>query len=781
MKQLSIHAFATALMVTSAVDARAQAVDGQEDPETAASQGGTAQEGPALEEIVVTAQKRRESVQDVPIAISAITGAALVQGGVQNTNDLQFKTPSLVVTTNGAFGQPFLRGVGTDILGIGTESSVAINIDGVYIARPTSAIQDFYDVDRVEVVKGPQGILYGRNATGGAINIVTAQPVFEYGGSADLTYGNYNKVRTVGVLNVPLSDKVAMRLSFMRSSRDGYSKRIFEANRPTGLDDENVYGGRLQIRLKPNESWDVTLAADYFRQNDAAFLHNRPISRAEFLAAGLPLNDSFVNPADGVVSATPRPDFVRRAGAISRTPAESFGGLVPENPRRLTHDIEPFNSVEDYGFRGTVEHSGGSVVFKSITAYRENLYSARQDFDGTSAQFFFDLEGTKSRVFTQELQLASANSENLSWIVGLYYFHETGSSFFDYQLGNAAAGLPGPGYINVGLPRGSIKTDAAAAYGQISYEFTPGLMATIGLRYSYERKHDFALTDPATPSVPACDPRPLPSDQRSCETTSRVVTPKFGLEYRIDDGPLLFVSATRGFKSGGFNSNGAGEAFAPEYIWSYEAGLKADWFDRRIRTNLAAFWYDYRDLQVRLRDPLRGAGQVVSNAARARIRGVEFDAQAAIIEGLTVDFSAAYLDAKFRGYRTVNGDEDPDVLLDLSGNTLPRAPTWTLSSGAAYVVPIKAGSVTFSGDWRYSSRMFFDVFNQPFVQQAPFSLFNARVQYDNDKDRWYVAAFARNIANRQYATSIIRSDGVVGTLEFLGAPRTYGVQAGVKF
>lgn len=775
MNQGSTKPLAVALMLAASAGARAQV------PEPQAGAAPAAPAESALEDIVVTAQKRTESLQDVPIAVSATSGSALVQGGVQNTNDLQFKTPSLVVTTNGAFGQPFLRGVGTDILGIGTESSVALNIDGVYIARPTSAIQDFYDVDRVEVVKGPQGILYGRNATGGAINIITAQPAFDFGGSADFTYGNYNKVRATGVLNVPLSDKVAVRVSFVRSSHDGYSQRIFEPDRPTDLDDENVYGGRLQLRFRPDEDWDVTLAADYFRQKDAAFLHNRPISRAEFLAAGLPLNDTFLNSVTGAASETPLPGFTRRAGAISRTPAESFGGVVPDDPRQLTHDIAPFNSVKDYGFRGTVVRSGDAVTFKSITSYRANLYSARQDFDGTNAQFFLDREGTTSRVFSQELQLTSASRGPFQWIAGLYYFHETGSSFFDYELGNAPAGLQGAGYVNVGLPRGSIKTDAAAAYGQASVEVTPGLTATAGLRYSYERKHDFTLVDPSTPNVPTCDPRPLRSAQRSCATTFKVLTPKFGLEYRVDDGPLVFVSATRGFKSGGFNSNGAGESFAPEYIWSYEAGLKAEWFDRRLRTNLAAFWYDYSDLQVRLRDPLRGAGQVVSNAARARIRGVELDAQAAVTGRLTLDVSAAYLEAKFRGYRTVNGDEAPDVVLDLSGNTLPRAPRWTLSSGFNYLVPVASGSVTVSGDWRYSSRMYFDVFNQPFVQQAPFSLFNARIQYENDKHRWNVAAFVRNIANKQYATSILRSDGVVGTLEFLGAPRTYGVMTGVKF
>lgn len=745
---------------------------------TAAEDTGSDQGG--LEEIVVTAQKRSERLQDVPLTITAQSAVELQRSGVQTTNDLQFSTPSLVVTTNGAFGQPFLRGVGTDILGVGTDSSVAINIDGVYIARATSAIQDFYDVERVEVVKGPQGILYGRNATGGAINILTNQPTDEFGGFFALTYGNYDKVRTEGAINVPLGEGAASRLSFFRSTRDGYTKNVLDPNRTGQLDNEDTYGGRLQLRLQLGSRWDVTLAADYFEQDDSAFLAGRPTPRREFIAAGVPLNDFFVNPATGTVSATAEPGFLRRAGAISRTPAESFGGVVFDDVRRSNQDIDVFNAVEDYGFRATVAYEGDNVTLRSITAYRVNDYLAVQDFDNTNAQYFYDREGSTSKVLTQELQLASATYGPLEWIVGGYYLHEEGSSFFDYFIGGAVVGAP-DAYVELGGPAARITTDALAAFGQASYEVATDLSVTAGLRYSYERKHDFRLVDPLTPTAPACDPRTVPAEQKRCSESWSTLTPKFGLEYRFGPNRLVYASATRGFKSGGFNSNGGGEVFDPEYIWSYEAGLKADWLDRTLRTNAAVFYYDYENLQVRLRDPVLGATGVVSNAAKARIYGAEADIQVAPADGLTLDFSAAYLNAEFREYRTANADDDATVALNLAGNRLPRAPEWTLSSGLTYVAPVASGDITASGEWRYSSRIYFDVFNQPFVQQQGFSLFNARLQYNNEPNDFYVAFFARNLTDKTYRTSIIRADGVIGTLNFYGAPRTYGVQIGKNF
>jgi len=745
---------------------------------TTASPNGEEQGG--LEEIVVTAERRSERLQDVPLAITAQSGAELQRSGVQTTNDLQFSTPSLVVTTNGAFGQPFLRGVGTDILGVGTDSSVAINIDGVYIARATSAIQDFYDVERVEVVKGPQGILYGRNATGGAINILTKQPSEEFGGFFALTYGNYDKVRTEGALNVPLGEGAATRFSFFRSTRDGFTKNVLDPNRSRQVDDENTYGGRLQLLLQPGSRWKITLAADYFEQDDSAFLAGRPTPRRDYLAAGIPLNDFFVNPATGAMSPTAQPGFLRRAGAISRTPAESFGGILFDNVRRSNQDIDVFNAVRDYGFRATVAYEGDSVTVRSITAYRVNDYLAVQDFDNTNAQYFYDREGSKSKVFTQELQLASANDGPFEWILGGYYLREKGSSFFDYFIGAAVVGAPGD-YVQLGGPAARLTTDALAAFGQLTYELATDLSATAGLRYSYEKKHDFRLVDPLTPTAPACDPRPVPAAEKRCSESWSTLTPKFGLEYRFAPNRLLYASATRGFKSGGFNSNGGGEVFNPEYIWSYEAGLKADWFNRTLRTNAAVFYYDYKNLQVRLRDPVLGATGVVSNAAKARVFGAEVDIQLAPVEGLTLDFSAAYLNAEFRDYRTANADDDATVALNLAGNRLPRAPEWTLSSGFNYVAPVASGDVTVSGEWRYSSRIFFDVFNQPFVEQPGFNLFNARVQYNNEEHDFYVGLFARNITNKTYRTSIIRADGVIGTLNFFGAPRTYGIQIGKNF
>jgi iron complex outermembrane receptor protein len=704
-----------------------------------ATVSATAAPSTALEEILVTTQKRSENIQDVPIAISAFNADSLRQSGLENTYDLQLKTPGLVMTTNGAFGQPYIRGIGTDILGAATDNSIAVNVDGIYIARPTAAIQDFYDVARVELVKGPQGTLYGRNATGGAINIVNNAPEDTFSASMDATFGNYDKVRVTGHVNVPLSETTAVRASFITSSRDGFTKLIDAAGGDAvkgSLDGDDRYGGRVQLLTRPNDNLSIQLSVDYQEQDDTRGLNNRP-----------------------------NPDFA------DITPALSLGGVVPDDVRLSTQDAGSINNIEDWGMGTAITYDFDGVTLKSLSAFRQNKYFAIQDIDGTNLNVGWQTEGQNSKVFTQEFQLSS-ESERLKWLVGVYYLHEKASSFFNVRLGGDVSDLFGLGLENpwdnlsVAVADANNKTNAYAAFGQASYFLTDELSITVGLRYSYEKKN-FTLLD----AVNAIDV----ADHDSWSS----LTPKFGIEYRVTDDAMLYASVTRGFKSGGFNANGIGEKFDEEDIWSYEMGLKADWLDGRVRTNLAAFYYDYKDLQVRVRDPNLGTQAVVANAGQADVYGLEGDITALITDEFAINLNAAYLSTDIADNTFIyNVRENAEV--NVGGNRLPRAPKFSFAAQASYTVPVPTGDVEFTAEYRYVSGVFFDVFNWDLAREDDYSLVNARITYTNAEHNWYVAIWGKNLTDTTYKASALYN-GLAGSLEFFAPPRTYGVQAGVKF
>ena len=576
-------AFATLIGVAPHI---AHAQSAEEPTGRAVANANPQSDSAALGDIVVTAQKRSESLQRVPLAVTAISGDSLTSSNTNNTADLQLKTPGLVLTTNGPFGQPYIRGIGTDILGAGSDPSVAVNIDGVYLTRPTAAIQDFYDVDRVEVVKGPQGTLYGRNATGGAINIISAEPQTDFGAGADVTVGNYSRIRATGYLNVPTSDDTALRLSGIRASRDGYTKLITASGerRNGSQADEDTFGGRAQFLAKPAPGLKILLAADYLRENDSQFLNNRP-----------------------------NPDFA------SVAPALGLGAIVPPSVRRSTADREQYALVKDWGLRSTITYELGAIDLKSISSYRYNSYDAQYDIDGTNLNFAWDTEGAESRTFTQELQ-ASQSVGRFRWIVGAYYLHERATSYYDVRFGGDSepvfhVGLTSPEQnLSIAVANARNTTDALAVFGQANYDVTDALTLTVGGRYSTEKK-DFALNDELAGST-------LKDAHRWS-----AFTPKFGIEYRLSSNGLLYASVTKGFKSGGYNADGVGERFNPETIWSYEAGAKITSLDGRLRTNLSAFYYDYTDLQARIRDPL-GTNAIVANVGSAKLYGAELDVQA---------------------------------------------------------------------------------------------------------------------------------------------------------
>jgi iron complex outermembrane receptor protein len=695
--------------------------------------------GNVLEEIIVTANRRAENLQSVPIAVTAVSGEALARSVIRSTVDLQALTPGLVFTTNSLQGQPYVRGIGSDIQNIGTDGSVAMHVDGVYQARPSAAIQDFLDVARVEVVKGPQGTLYGRNATGGAINILTNDPVYELGGKIDLSVGNYDKQRGEVVLNVPITnDTAALRLAVLGSSRDGYVRNLLTGTRS---DDEGIWQYRGKLRLDPRSDLSIMLSVDAVRENS-----NRNLG-----------------PKVDVTLPSPAVDF--------------FGAVIPPDPRDVNYDMATWERRYLTSETLKIRWDLGAVVLTSLTSYGDLETRTNLDIDATEVPFSWEYTSEDSRTITQELQLASNDSGRLRWIGGIYYLNEDATQNFRILFPPFQADIFYPDVRN--------KTDAGALFGQATYAVTDRLRVTAGLRYSREKREGFfhqTVTDPLGILTQIPGGAVIDVGSRGSKTWS-AWTPKLGVDFDVAPDVMAYASITRGFKSGGFNLLGAGETFQPEFIWNYEAGLKSTLLDRRLRMNLAMFYYDYTDLQVNRFNPATGGStSTVTNAAAAHIKGFEAEIQSSVATGLDLDFSMALLDAKFGQFLTSNPDApDPFQLLNLNGNTLPRAPKFTAGAGLQYELPVGGRTLTLRGEARYQGHLWFDQFNSPRVEQDAYTVTNAFATLESADRSWHVRLYGRNLTDRLYKQSVVRATSVVGTLNFWGAPRTYGVEIGYQY
>jgi iron complex outermembrane recepter protein len=709
------------------------------------AQTTTESTGGGLEEIVVTAQKRAQNLQDVGASVVAFNSEALNTSGIDSPIDLQQRTPGLLVSTNGPYGQPYIRGVGSDIINPGTDAPVAIFEDGAYQPRPNAAITEFYDLDRVEVLKGPQGTLYGRNASGGAINIVTHDPDQFLSSDGDAIFGNYGRVTTRESFNAPISDTLAVRVAGIYTEHEGYSTNLFDG---TGLDNENLWGVRGKLKYAPSSDFSLVFTLEHMREhdsrNDVGKLVDDP---------NLPLPVRDLQPLFGY----PPP-------------------LIPANPRDVYANSPNVELVDETRSNVALTWNLGNLLLKSITGYTDVRNDGFVDLDETQINFTYDQEQDHSDSIVESLQLSSLGNDPLQWIAGLEYFHEAGGQNFDARLplfGPASTDPYGADVAGLIWDSG-IKTNSASSFLDLTYAFTPQWSFNAGLRYTWEHKEANFLETIIDPyGILTGLPGGTYYTPATPHATFSAWTPKFRLEYRPADAVLLYASATRGFKSGGFNLMNTGEEFQPEKIWSYELGLKSTWLENRLRANAAAFYYNYKDLQV---NQFSGVTNLVTNAANSRITGAELEIEAQPIEAWQSDLSLAYLDAIFLDYYTHNAADPTGPVLDLSGNRMPKAPRSTAAAGTQYTWPVAEERLTLRGEARYQSLVYFDQFDTPQLTQGGFALYNARLTLAAPNNRWNVAIFGENLADKLYRQSMIRVDNVFGTLAYFGAPRTYGIE-----
>lgn len=698
-KNASLLASVSAVILGSA----ASAAQGQD----AAAGGNGGSSRSLFDQIVVTAEKRESDIQDTPLSVSALSGEVMANIGIRTIEDFQFFVPGITVT-NDSMAIVNIRGIGTSAFGVATDPSVTVYVDGIYQPRPTTGYQDMFDIERVELLRGPQGVLFGRNSTGGTLNIVSKAPSDEFEGVLGVTFGNFDKRTFSGTVSGPLSDKVRGRLTLLRNKRDGIYTDVVTGDE---YQDQDTIAGRASLAYDVTDNFELVLRGDFNIERETGF----PAIRAMY--------------AQDIVDA---------------------GATIPTGDREVAFDTMPVSNTDVWGLSATGTWTGESLGLKSYTAYRESDVTQTIDADGTDL-FIFDIgfrENSKS--FSQELQLYNVDPGRLEWIAGVFFLNEDGVGGIDLLFQN-------PQII---IPESNV-TNAYAAFGQGTLHVTDRLRATAGIRYSYEKKkYNFStfVND-------------MEVDSGSPTADFDAWTPRFSLDFDVSDNVLAYASATRGFKSGGFQLGDAG-AFDPEFLWSYEAGVKSTLFNQRLRANLGVFYYDYTNLQV---VEFVGGVATTSNAGQATVKGVEAEFVARVADNLDLNATVAYLDAKYDIF--FEGGED------FSGNRLANAPDWSYSLGAQYSVDLgNVGEILLRGDFAWRDTVDFKRNNLPQFRSDTYSLLNARVSYISPNELWELSVYGTNLTDNRYATYITVGRNAAGAADLsvpvtvLGEPRQYGVQ-----
>ena len=715
-----------------------------------------AAEGATVGELVVTAQKRAENVQDVPIAITALSASQLKDQHVTNILDLNGLSPSLSIKTDDNAANPkiFIRGVGLNDFNPNTATPVAIYVDGVYIGSPLAQMGQFFDLERIEVLRGPQGTLYGRNTTGGAINVISRKPTQAFQADASAEYGNYNALTLEGGLGGPLvQDKLAFRIAGAGGWDDGYT-----LNRLTGRhgNDQDRWTGRGSLLFTPSNDFEVLAQLRYGESKGGSiWAYNRPLFPATPAATG----------PDGFCA----PGFYTSGQC---TDIAGYGN-TSSNLYQGDYHLEGKDKVRTFGAAVTATWTLGAVSLVSVTGFDSAHRNDQEDTDAGPNDVITASYLAKQKMISEELRLQSNGEGPAKWVAGLYASRDDLQTNSHYDILRLFRN-PTPSNPSGADPANSIgvfgwpytqKTTSYAAFGQLDYKVTPKLTATAGLRYSSDRKKFDYTSDVENGALVLF----TLDESKSFGSFSG----KLGLQYQVSERANVYATYNRGYKSGGFFG---GQAVDPallqpyrnETVNAYEIGAKSEWFDRRLRANLSAFYYDYKDLQV-YDLVLVGAitEQIFTNASNARIYGAEAELTAAPIEGLTLQLGASSLNATYQDFHSLSGD--------FSGNTLPNAPKLSVNALAQYQWPMLGGAMRIEADATYRSRIYFDTRNLARLSDPSRTFVNARLGWTSPDQHYELGVWGRNIFDETNISDIIPIEGLGFDLFSMGKPRTYGV------
>lgn len=710
------------------------------------------QERIELEEIVVTAEKRAEGLQNIPIAITAVTGETLERAGVNEVGDLVQLAPSLQFGTRSTNVFIAMRGIGQAGQDIGSQSGVTVSLDNVPLLNHFMMNPAFLDIERVEVLRGPQGTIQGRNATGGAINIHSKPPMDEAGGEIALTAGNYNRRGVTGVLNLPVSEQLKTRLSVQSVRADGWMYNAFLERENDNTKMDQV---RAQLLYQASDDLSVRALVEHTRdRGDPSF--SLLLGRAD--------------PARPTITETPGYEF-------PQNDAENLVFYINEPNRR---DVEDTRAT----IIATLELDDNAAITSTTGYINHDIDLMDLDVDLTPiVGSRFDLIGLYAEQFTQELTYTTGLGSNADLVAGVFYMHGEASEplyLSTSTIQNFLTYLPAE------------DLDSYAAYAQLRYDFSDTLRATIGGRYTIDEKS--YQMDATILTI---------NTLLEAENRWKAFTPRFVLDYTPNDDMLIYGSVSRGFKSGGFNTLGditqPVNTFDPEYVWNYELGIKAMLFDRKLRTGLTAFYADYENLQqtvFRINEETEVRFPKVENSSEAKIRGLEFEIEATPIAGLRVTGAVTRLTTEYG--RFCNNDplypslptdpvcanlNLPSGAINLEGNALTQAPEWQYNVSSQYAFPVsETMEVTARADYKWQDTVYFDIYNNPINSEGAYGLLNASLSIGGMEQNWSLTAWVRNALDERYISQANTGPGANAYLAgSIGMPRMYGATLTYRF
>ena len=739
------------------------------------------------EEIVVTAEKKESALQSTPIAITAIGQEAIRFREIQNMDEVQYLAPGVSFNQFGPTGFVSMRGVGMEFTVISAEAGVGMYTDGVYRGTSMSAVNSMFDLERIEVVRGPQGTLNGRNSTGGSVNLISRLPGDEAAFEASFMYGDYDRYRVILSGDMPISENFAIRIAGMKDERDGYA---YNSTLNTEEDDSDITLIKGSALFTPRDDLEFIFR---FEHSDVEVGGPLYLATASFPVA--PFRISHTNPGGALAEA---PGICGATSCVDALGLSFPDGVSNITDPRATSGGSPTEaSSATEGYSLTVNYDiSEDITLRYIGSYHDQEYDAVRDIDGTTLGFFDSIRAEEMDEKTHELTLLG-NTGKLDWVFGGYYYKSNTdhlgqfflpdiTPFFEAFYGLAFLGgapLPAGSLAAFGLratddsPSAiaflddayTEETTSNAVYAQATYSITDSFRATVGLRNTKDEK---VFTQTSRDNILTGD---ICTNNLS-ENDWRETTGKVGVDFDLSNGSLLYGSISRGYKSGGFDGGACFDDFEPEVLTAYEVGLKTQLLDDSMRMNLSAFVYDYEDYQARLFIP---TGTQVLNAPGADIQGAEIEINWLVTEQLRIDGSISYLDTEFQNFEAQNPMRPELGFVNLDGNSLLRAPEIQATLILDYDIPTESGLLTLSGEWAFMDEQYFTLFNDPEALEPSRNMINLRIRFEPSRaalENVSVTAFVNNVSDEEYANGYVLSGFTGAVNNTFGPPRTWGVQ-----
>jgi iron complex outermembrane recepter protein len=698
-----------------------------------------------LEEVVVTAQRREESLQRVPIAVTAISTEDLAASNINSVQDLATLVSGFIGPGDNGMQSPHLRGIGSQVGSPGIENSVALYVDGVYIGATSPALLSLNDVQQVAVLKGPQGTLFGRNTTGGLIQITTRNPSSTPAAEVELGYANFDTSSGSAYINVPVNSSISTNLAVQASNQgEGWGKNLFTGRQDYRTDLNLALRNKWNFQL--GDATGLLLIADYEQRDETGTFAYRPVTGST-VAVGFPPT-TFTSTVSG--------------------------WNVDTNTNQK-------DKTEAYGLSGLLSHDFGFATLNDTVAFRHTVFDLL-DFDGdkTPLDYFTVNWYTANKQWTDELQLVSEGSGPLTWTAGVFYYHAEDDTFQPITWGTLAPVIP-PFVAPIGqLERvaltDSILTQSIAGYVQSDYKILPATTLTTGFRYSHDNHgidghNDTTGSGGFFPGAPVVD-----SFSKNAETW------RLALAQQLSRDAMVYASYNRGVKAGGYNPVVVSNApYQNEQLDTYEAGSKLTFLEDRARLNLAAFYNKYKDIQVQ---QFQAAGPpIIYNGPAAKSYGLDVDFELQPISALKIRGTLEGLHSEFTSFPSADilipnpAGGYIDTTGSATGNRLPDAPKFTASLAPTYTIPVSYGSYALSATWSYSDG--FTTTPGMELSQSPYNLVGTTLQFNAPNDRYFVRLWGSNLGNRQVAMNLTLNS--TGTIVGLLAPRTFGGTVGIRF